>query len=371
MRSISLLIKPVSGSCQLRCRYCFYADVAGARTVANYGIMTAETLEVLVAKAIGESEEMCSFAFQGGEPTLAGLDFYRTFVELQRKYNTRHIEIRNALQTNGLALDDEWCTFFAQNRFLVGLSIDGSKEIHDANRVDAKGKGTYSRAVLAAQRMDRHKVEYNILCVVTSQLARHAEHVYKAFKDKGFRYLQFIPCIEDFGAVPGSDPYSLTPERYAQFLKKIFDLWYADYTAKDYVSIRHFDNWIHMLAGFPPETCSMSGRCVCYGVVEADGSVFPCDFYVLDPWKLGNVREDSFTDMLTGERASAFVRASQPLPEVCRTCRYVQLCRNGCRRDREPLDPVNGTVHRYCSAYIDFFDDSIARMSAIARTLRR
>ncbi|MHB8962968.1 MAG: radical SAM protein, partial [Saccharofermentanales bacterium] len=244
MKTISLLIKPVSGSCQLRCRYCFYTDVANSRDVANYGVMTPETLETLVSHAIGESEEMCSFAFQGGEPTLAGLDFFRMLVDLQKKYNTRHIEIHNAIQTNGITLNDDWCEFFVKNKFLVGLSLDGSKEIHDSNRIDASGRGTFLKVAGAAALMDRHKVEYNILCVVTSQLARRAEHVYRALRERGFRYLQFIPCIDDFGAAHGSSTYSLTSQRYSEFLCRLFDLWHADYIAGNYISIRHFDNWI-------------------------------------------------------------------------------------------------------------------------------
>ncbi|MHB1453492.1 MAG: anaerobic sulfatase maturase [Saccharofermentanales bacterium] len=370
MKTISLLIKPVSGSCQLRCRYCFYTDVANSRDVANYGVMTPKTLETLVSRAIGESDEMCSFAFQGGEPTLAGLDFYRMLVDLQKKHNIRHIGIHNAIQTNGIALDDAWCEFFAINKFLVGLSLDGSREIHDANRIDASGRGSFSKVIRAASLMDRHKVDYNILCVVTSQLARRAEHVYHALKERGFRYLQFIPCIDDFGAVRGSSPYSLTHQRYSEFLCRLFDLWHADYIAGDYISIRHFDNWIQMFAGMPPETCSMSGRCVCYGVVEADGSVYPCDFYVLDEWRLGSIKVNTFTEMLTGGKAADFVDRSSVLPPKCAACRFAGICRNGCRRDREPLDGVDGSISYYCSAYKDFFRYAGARMAAIAKTVR-
>ncbi|MFA6735965.1 MAG: anaerobic sulfatase maturase [Saccharofermentanales bacterium] len=370
MKSISLLIKPASGSCQLRCNYCFYKDVTTSREVPNYGMMTHETLELLVQKALSESEEQCSFAFQGGEPTLAGIDFYRKLISLQKKYNLRNIPIFNSLQTNGIVLDDEWCDFFTQNDFLIGLSLDGSKDIHDLNRVDAEGKGTFARVIRAAELMDKHKTEYNILCVVTNELARRAEHVYKFFREKGFRFIQFIPCIDDFDTKNGSKGFSLTPERYAHFLKTFFDLWYTDLVNGRYMSVRHFDNWVQMLRGRPPESCSMSGRCVAYGVVEADGSVFPCDFYVLDKWKLGNIFENSLTEMLTGPVAAEFVYASYDMPDDCKRCEYLSLCRNGCRRDRERLDGGAGsTVNRYCSAYKEFFEYSTSRLVDVANRL--
>jgi uncharacterized protein len=378
MKSLSLLIKPASGNCQLRCRYCFYKDVAESRQTADYGLMSLETLDQLVKKAIQEASEQCTFAFQGGEPTLIGLDFYRHLVAFQKKYKAefqkKSLVVHNAIQTNGMLLDDEWCAFFAKNKFLVGLSLDGNKDIHDLNRIDATGKGTYNRVMKAARLLEKHKVEFNILIVVTRQLARRGKHVYHTLVKNGFRYLQFIPCIDDFDTEPGSSPHSLTADRYGEFLKDLFDEWYKDFMAGRYVSIRHFDNWIHMLQGFPPETCSMSGQCTCYGVVEANGSVFPCDFYVLDQWLLGSIQEDSFGAMLQGEQAMAFVAASLPVADLCRTCKYARICRGGCRRDREPLQRApeqTPSLNIYCPAYLHFFDHAMGRMQQIARMTQR
>lgn len=374
MKSLGLLIKPASGNCQLRCHYCFYENVSESRQVANYGLMSPETLELLVAKAISEIDEQCNFSFQGGEPTLVGLDFYRRLIELQQQYKTEYrkdrLAISNVIQTNGILLDDEWCEFFKQNGFLVGLSLDGDKDIHDTNRVDAQGKGTFSRVLKAARLLDKHKVDYNILCVVTRELARRGKRVYHELVRLGFRYLQFIPCVDDFGAEPGSSPHSLTADRFGQFLKDLFDEWYNDFIAGQYTSIRHFDNWVHMLQGLPPETCSMSGRCTCYGVVEADGSVYPCDFYVLDAWKLGNIREQSLAGLLSCDLAQKFVMNSLPLAEKCRSCRHYSICRGGCRRDREPADQEKGSLNVYCDAYKQFFDYALDRLRQVARLAR-
>ena len=378
MKSLSLLIKPASGNCQLRCRYCFYENVSESRETSNYGLMTLDTLDLLVKKAIAETTDHCTFAFQGGEPTLVGLDFYRDLIRLQEKYRTEFqkisLVIRNAIQTNGMLLDDDWCAFLAQHKFLVGLSLDGDKDIHDLNRIDAQGKGTYTRAMKAAKLLEKHQVEFNILVVVTRQLARRAKHIYHTLVKNGFRYLQFIPCIDDFGKEPGSSPFSLTAERYGDFLKTLFDEWYKDFMAGQYISIRHFDNWVHMLLGQPPETCSMSGRCTCYGVVEADGSVYPCDFYVLDPWKLGTVQENTFEEMLTCQLAEDFLQASWPVASKCQACKYYPICRGGCRRDREPLLAGEGqeaSLNIYCDAYLAFFDHALGQMQQIARMTTR
>jgi uncharacterized protein len=374
MRALSLLIKPASGNCQLRCRYCFYENVTLSRQIANYGLMSPETQEILVRNAIAETDEQCSFSFQGGEPTLIGLPFYRRLIELQQHYKTEYkkdgLVINNVIQTNGLLLDDEWCDFFRSNHFLVGLSLDGDKDIHDANRQDAQGKGTYNRVLKAARLLDRQGVDFNILCVVTRELARRGKHVYRELVKQGFRYLQFIPCIDDFGAEPGSSPHALTADRFGQFLKDVFDEWHQDFLSGRYISVRHFDNWVHMLQGRPPETCSMAGRCTCYGVIEADGSVYPCDFYVLDPWKLGSIREHSFAELLSGELARHFVDDSVPTNEKCQSCEHYSLCRDGCRRDREPLDPVNGALNAYCCAYEQFFSYAADRLRQIARIAR-
>jgi uncharacterized protein len=373
MKNLSLLIKPASGNCQMRCQYCFYKNVRESREVADYGRMSLETLEILVSHALAEAESTCTFSFQGGEPTLMGLDFFQKFIDLQQKYKSDRVIVHNTMQTNGLLLHDDWCEFLARNRFLVGLSLDGSKDIHDANRLDAAGRGTYNRVLQAAALLEKHHAAFNILCVVTSELARRARHVYRALVKSGFRYLQFIPCIDDFGVRPGTRSFSLKPERYAEFLVNLFDEWYLDFQQGRYISVRHFDNWIQMLKGRPPESCSLSGQCSCYGVVEADGSVFPCDFYVLDRWRLGSIQEQSFAELLQGGLAEQFVNDSRTVAAKCQACRFVSLCRGGCRRDREPLvrpaDSPDGLPNIYCSAYEQFFACALERMLQIARTI--
>lgn len=369
MQTLSLLIKPASSGCNMRCAYCFYADLASRRSVRNYGFMSPETREDLISKCLAEVATLCTFGFQGGEPTLAGLDFFRRFVELEKQYNVNNAEIRHTLQTNGLAIDADWAAFLAENRFLVGLSIDAGKRLHDSLRPDAQGRATHRRCQEAADLFRRHGVEFNVLSVVTREMAAHPDTTYRFYRERGYRHIQFIPCIEGLGDGEGRRPHSLTGAGYGKFLCRIFDLWYRDFCANEYVSIRQFDNWVHMAGGFPPENCAAAGVCQPYMLVEGDGSVFPCDFYAGDEHLLGNVRTDDIAEMLEGEKAKAFIRASEHVADECRECEFHAMCRGGCRRDREPA--VNGKpgLNVHCEAYRMFFAHALPRMREIARRL--
>ena len=215
------MIKPASGMCNLNCRYCFYHDIVEKREQRSYGFMEEKTLEAVVRKGLAAATQECTIAFQGGEPTLIGLEFYRSVVALQKKYNVNRVRIHNAIQTNGLALNAEWADFLRENRFLVGISLDGVKDTHDVNRLDAHGAGTFNRVMQAVQLLESRGVEYNILTVVNRQTAAHAGQIYSFYKRNRLRYLQFIPCLDPIGDAPGGQPYSLTPADYGDpYLRK-------------------------------------------------------------------------------------------------------------------------------------------------------
>ncbi len=367
MPPLSLLIKPASGLCNLRCRYCFYHDVAENREVSSYGIMSEDTLENVLKKALAASEYEITIAYQGGEPTLAGLDFFRKSVELQNLHNKKRLTIHNAIQTNGVHLTAEWAEFFRENRFLVGLSVDGIMDVHDQNRMDAKGAGTFSAVMETADLFDRHGVDYNILTVVTMSLARRIRAAYRFFRKRGFGYLQFIPCLDPLGEPFGRHGYSLTPEAYGRFLCDLFDLWYADMEAGSAPSIRDFDNYVQMLMGYPPESCNLRGVCGMQYVVEADGAVYPCDFYVLDFMRLGNLNEVGFSEIDQRRMQIGFIEASEPLDPACDACEFLSICRGGCRRHRETGEGLRRTY--FCESYKMFFAHALPRLSAIARAL--
>lgn len=368
MPPISVMIKPASSSCNLRCKYCFYANEASLRATPNYGIMKPEVLENAVALFMNAAERSCSFAFQGGEPTLAGLDFFKHLVSLQKKHACPGLTITNALQTNSVLLNDEWCKFLSENHFLVGLSLDGVKTTHDLYRLKPDGKGSFSSVLHAAQLMRSHQVEFNILTVVTAQLAQNITKIYGFYKKNGWLYHQYIPCMDALEATRGENDYSLTPQAYGEFLKKLFDLWYQDFSRGFVVSIRYFDNLLQIMQGLPPESCSMVGHCNIHYLVEADGSVFPCDFYALDSFRLGNLNTDSVEQMDHQRRAIRFIEDSLEKPQRCKNCRWYPLCRGGCRRDYiTSTEPHN----YYCDSYRTFFEYAYPRLKQAAALSRR
>lgn len=366
MNHVSLLIKPASSLCNLRCRYCFYEDEAQHREQKCSGIMSEETAERLIDSAFlaHNGRGSISFSFQGGEPMLAGLPFFQRFVELVRQKNRRHVPIIYAIQTNGTLIDSQWARFLKENQFLVGLSVDGNKALHDENRIDSNGKGTYTRTAAALRNLQNAQVDYNLLCVVTKGVAEHPQRVYQEMKKIGGRFLQFIPCLDPLGVQRGSMRYSLSPEAYGKFLCGLFDCWLFDWEHGQYTSIRQFDDYVHLAIGMPPASCACAGQCGGYLVIEGDGSAYPCDFYALDEWKLGSICETSIEALMRSERYQAFIEESRTRPSDCQDCPYIALCRGGCRRDW--LYDGAKNCNYYCEAYKQFFGYALKRIQRIA-----
>ena len=372
MPPISLLVKPASGSCNMRCRYCFYTDETENRTVPSMGVMSIETMKTMVDKALTFADGDCSFAFQGGEPSLAGLPFFRALTDYVKNHpNPKKVRIHYSFQTNGYNLNEDWAKWFVENQVLVGISLDGPKEIHDRYRVDHAGKGTYQKVMSSIQLFNKYHVDYNILTVVTSATSRHGQQVYNFFKKNDFRYQQYIECLDPIGEVQGGYEYSLTPERYEEFLKTTFDSWYLDMKSGRYVYNRYFENLMMIIARQGAESCNMRGVCGAQWVIEADGSVYPCDFYALDEWYLGNINQDSFETMEQQRQTLGFIEWSKQIPEDCKNCRYFGLCRNGCRRNREPVTSNSTQKNYFCSAYKNFIEYAYSRLAEIYQMLVR
>ena len=363
MPPLSLLIKPASGNCNMRCRYCFYADEARHREFPMRGIMSQETMMSLIDRALSYAEGECTFAFQGGEPTLAGLPFFRAFVERVSIHpSAEKLHIQYALQTNGCALNEEWAEWLAEHRVLVGMSLDGPKDAHDRYRVDADGKGTFDRVMDAIRLLEAYGVEYNILTVVHGGNVRRAQRLYRFFKDNGYCYQQYIECLDPIGLEPGKQEHSLTPEKYGIFLKQLFDMWYHDLSVGKPVYNRYFENLLMILLGQEPESCNMRGMCGKQWVIEADGSVYPCDFYALDEWRLGNIASDSFEKMDAMRTELRFVEASLRVPDECGKCRWYPLCGCGCRRNRVEMSDGSLGKNYFCAAYSAFFEYAYPRL---------
>ncbi len=347
MPPLSIMIKPASSLCNLRCKYCFYCDVASEREVFSFGRMNEETAEKLIKDALGFAGG-CSvaFAFQGGEPLLAGIDYFKFFTATVNAYNKKGSEIFYSVQTNGTLLTDEWARFFTENKFLVGLSLDGDFE-GNKFRVDAGGQNSYYKIITAANKLKKHKTEFNILTVLTGYCADNAERIYKYFRSQGFGYIQFIPCLRPMGDSTQSELY-MTPEQYGNFLIRIFNLYVKDFVRGNYISIRRFDNYVRMYLGEKPEQCGLMGHCTHQFVAEGNGNIYPCDFYCTDEWCLGNINDITFEEMAVSKKAIEFIKESLKVSDKCKKCKFYPLCRGGgCKRNRESAD--------YCESYKTFF----------------
>jgi uncharacterized protein len=323
----------------MRCRYCFYHDIGGSRRTHSYGIMTADTMERIIGNVYRDLDDHdeVTFAFQGGEPTLAGQDWFRQFTE-KAAARTGKVTVHYALQTNGLLIDDAWASFLKEKEFLVGLSIDGGKTFHDRNRPDAAGNGTFDSCLQSKKLLEKHGVAYNILCVLTNELASDPDKVWRFIKKEKIGFIQFIPCLE--GLDERNDPASalaLRPSKFASFYSRLYYWWMKELERGSYISVKLFDDTAHFFFQGIPTACGIDGRCQAQYVVEADGSTYPCDFYALDAYNTGNLRDHTLHELFDTETMQAFLKESRDLPELCRSCPYLNRCNGGCKRMRRVM----------------------------------
>ncbi len=351
---ISVMIKPSSSACNLKCKYCFYSDLSLHRNNYSKGFMTRETAENVIKSAVQYTKgSKIVFVFQGGEPMLSGIDFFRDFVLLVKKHNTYGSPVLYCLQTNATMIDDEWCVFFKQNDFLVGVSLDGTKE-QNSFRLYPNGESSFNDVLNGIKLLDKYNVKFNILSVVTKNLANSVRDNYRFLKSLGIRDIQYINCLKGAGSGAEND-YCMSPEDYSVFLEKAFKLYYNDNMRGNRVSVRSFNNYLSLLKTGRAEQCGMNGFCSEQFVVEGDGSVYPCDFYCTDEWELGNININSFSEMRNSKKAKIFIEESFKIDDKCRKCDYFALCRGGgCKRGRADTD--------FCGVYKKFFSSTIGMM---------
>lgn len=360
MNVINLLIKPASSACNLRCKYCFYLDISHHRETASYGQMTVDTMETLIKEVFAQNPKAVVLAFQGGEPTLVGREFYENVVQLIDEYNKQKITVSYSIQTNGVLIDPTWCQFFKKNNFLVGVSLDGPKLIHDRNRVDTHHNGTFIKVINNIELLKKYQVDFNILTVVNNDLVKETEKIYRYFLSHEFYFLQFIPCLSALGEDQGK---ALSKENYEIFLNQLFDLWYEDIIKSKPVSIRYFDNLMMIMLGLRPQTCDLNSQCSDNLIIESNGDVYPCDFYVLDEYKIGNIN-DGLSHIMTNSKRVEFINSSKNLPSTCIQCEFYTLCRGGCKRHRNVnIDHYN---NYFCQSYYNFFKKNINRLEQLA-----
>ncbi len=373
MQPFTLLIKPSGSDCNLDCKYCFYKH-----RVPEIGHgkqrMGDEVLEKFVKDYMQLRFPLAGFAWQGGEPTLMGLDFYKKVVELQKKYGSPGQQVGNSLQTNAILLDDEWCQFLHDNNFLVGISIDGPKELHDYYRLDFSGSGSFDKVMRAFENCKKYKVEFNTLTLLNNKNAEHPDELFDFFIDNGVKFLQFIPCVEVDSATGKVADFSITPAQYGEFLCRIFDRWYEYGPTK--LSIRDFDSILSYYVAGRHTICTFDKQCSQYIVIEHTGDAFTCDFFVEPKWRLGNIFETPIDKLAAGSKKRKFARAKQNLCNKCLVCRHLAICRGGCMKDRVPAlchserseesTQSFGKESYFCEGYKRFFDHTMPRFMQIA-----
>jgi uncharacterized protein len=392
-----VMVKPTGALCNLECAYCYYLSKQELLGKPEQWRISDEVLETFIRQYFeGHNSKEVVFSWQGGEPTLLGLDFFRKVVELEKKYCPPHVRCENDLQTNGTNLDDAWCEFLYEHNFLVGLSIDGPRHLHDAHRKDRSGRGSFDRAFRAAKLLKKHKVNFATLSCVNRLTAKHPLEVYRFLRDKvGSRRMQFIPIVEPVGfrqvapqrwdtrlmpvlgsphARPGSEEscveeWSVDPEDWGNFLCAVFDEWYQKDLGEVYVN--YFDAAVETWMGHVSPLCTQAPMCGKGLALERDGSVYACDHYVYPEYRTGNIMEKPLDQMAFSEVQERFGRAKEGmLPEYCRTCEYEFACFGECPKNRfiKTPDGVPG-LNYLCPGWKKFFSHIDGPVQQIVRRL--
>ena len=362
----SLLIKPASAVCNLDCSYCFYLDrAADPYKSLPARRMTTETLERLVDGYLFYSYPNSVFAFQGGEPTLAGLPFFEKLVRLQQEHGRNGQSVSNALQTNAVLLDKNWCDLFRGYQWLLGVSLDGPEDVHDLYRYNKEGHGTWKRVMESVELLKKHSVEFNILCVLSQANVEKPKELYRFYRSLGVDNVQYIPLAE-FDAEGNPLPFTITAEQYGRFLCDTFDVWWPE---RRRMRIRFFDNIAEALAGQRPGTCTMHETCDSYVVVEYNGDVYPCDFFVEGSWKLGNIELDSWPEIARRTRRYSFASKKTLAHPECQVCEYQSLCHGGCPKFRHGPHRNFHDLDYFCQAYKMIYARSTGPLTAEVRKL--
>lgn len=346
---MNIMIKPVSGVCNIDCRYCFYREGHTGNSQ-----MSLKTVSAVIDRLSVFLRGGYPLVFQGGEPLLAGhAYFHHVFSCLE----TKGLNPPVMVQTNATLMDDEFARMFAQNHVLVGVSLDGTEKTHSVHR------GDYHAVMRGIQCLRRHGCQFNILTVVTDELCASLEEVYEFYRREGFEYQQYIPCM----APSGGNPFLfLSQASYSRFLTELYRLWREDLNRGRYVYIRYFENLLQLLAGFRPEECGAGGVCSMQFLVEADGTVYPCDFFAEEPYRLGNLCRDDIETIRRRLSESDFISSSWSLPDTCRRCDCLDFCRGGCRRYRD-----ESGAYLYCGALRPFLRQVLPDMKVLLDTYRR
>jgi len=362
----NLMVFPNGPLCNLNCEYCYYLDKIHLYPDTKDFRMEEALLEEFTKQYVeAQPGPAITFGWQGGEPTLRGLDFFRKAVRLQKEYVPDEWQCHNSFQTNGVLLDDEWCEFLKENDFLVGISVDGPASLHDVYRKDKKGRPSHERVMRGLHLLQQHGVEFNVLCVVNDVNARRPLDVYRFFKDEGVQHVQFIPIVEHLGGGKVSTR-SVSPADYGQFLITVFDEWVCNDLGD--IFIQTFEECVAAWMGLRNNLCVFSETCGLAVVMEHNGDVYSCDHFVFPEYLLGNIKETHLLDLVSSRQQQEFGLSKRDfLPEVCRRCEFRFICSGGCLRERIVETPEGRKLNYLCAGYKQFFGYVDRYMKEIAK----
>ena len=377
LQAFHVMAKPTGSDCNLNCAYCFFLKKEGLYPGSDFR-MSDEVHEAYIRQLMeAHHVPQVTVAWQGGEPTLMGLNFFRRSVEIQKKYAKPDTSIENTFQTNGILLNDEWCRFFHENNFLIGLSIDGPKELHDFYRKDKAGNGTFERVMHAARLLQKHNVEFNILCTVNSKNADYPLDVYRFFRDElDAHYIQFIPVVErdnESGFQEGNKvtDRSVRPDQWGNFLINIFDEWVKRDVGKTFVL--NFDGALAGWLGMAGTVCIFGPTCGLGMALEHNGDLYSCDHFVEPKYLIGNIMEKPMAEIAACEKQRKFGQDKRDtLPQYCRNCELLFVCNGECPKNRFFVTPDGQPGLNYlCEGFKAFFKHADKPMRIMAELLRR
>ncbi|PID55765.1 anaerobic sulfatase maturase [candidate division KSB3 bacterium] len=368
MKAFSLLVKPASADCNLRCEYCFYLEKCRLYPEESRHRMSDDVLEQMLKSYMAVRQPFYSLVWQGGEPTLMGLEFFQKVVSFQKQYGRPGSRIGNALQTNAAVISHEMAAFFQQYHFLIGCSLDGPAGLHDRYRLTAGGTATHALVLQGIEILEAHQLDCNILVLVSQANVAHAREVYRYLRDRGFLFQQYIPCVE-FDEKGELCHFALSGEEWGTFLCELFDEWWKKDVHK--VSVRHFDSILAKLLDGQAAVCTLGTNCCQYLVVEYNGDVYPCDFFVDPELKLGNVMENSWEEMLQSPIYLDFGSQKSHWNQACESCDCLDICAGDCLKHRIYAGNPPQHLSVLCSGWKRFLRHSRKRFEKLAGTIRK
>lgn len=352
--SISILAKPIGPLCNLNCHYCFYLDKHNLYPEQRNFRMTDQVLASYIKQYIQlQPSPVVGFAWQGGEPTLLGIDFFRKVVNLQKRYLPASWYCENSIQTNGTLIDQAWCDFLKAENFLVGISLDGPANLHNAFRQDKQGLPTYQQVVAGLKLLQKAGIDYNVLCTVNRENVAYPEQVYQHFRELGIRFIQFIPIVEF-----SNDSFSVSGTAYGKFLTSVFHQWLLQDLGR--ISVQIFEECFSIIAGFGPKLCSFHETCGQALVIEHNGDIYTCDHFVNQENYLGNILETELQEIVSNQGLQDFAANKKMLANHCNSCPVKFICNGGCPKNRQ------AGINHLCAGYQQFFSYALPYFQLLA-----